>query len=219
MSLLRPTAIEGNVVWLGRVTDRDETLASTKVDSLVLDFEGIRGEHHAGLTRKSCSRVKRQYPIGTEIRNTRQVSLVSEEEMANVAEAMGIDRLLPEWLGANIALRGIAQLTRVPPASRLIFEGGCSLVVDTENTPCRHPAALLEGLFPGTGLSFPSHARGKRGIVAWVERPGRIEPGERIQMHVPQWPGYPPLDNISEAAPPIKVRTVSNEQQPAANDR
>ena len=193
MSNLLPTAIEGEVVWLGRVTDRAETLASTAVDALTLGFDGIVGEHHGGLTRRSCTRVKRQYPVGTEIRNTRQVSLVSEEELSEVSRAMGIGGLHPEWLGANVALRGIPQLTQVPPASRLIFEGGCSLVVDTENTPCRHPAALLEGLFPGAGLAFPGHARGRRGLVAWVERPGRIEPGERVRLHVPQWPGYPPL--------------------------
>ena len=193
MSFLLPTKIEGEVLWLGRVLDRKETLASTQVGALSLDFEGISGEHHGGLTRRSCSRVKRQYPMGTEIRNTRQVSLVSREELAGVAESMGIPEIRPEWLGANIALSGIPQLTQVPPSSRLIFEGGCSLVVDTENTPCRHPAALLEGLFPGAGLSFPQHARGRRGLVAWVERPGRIEPGEYLRLHVPQWRGYPPL--------------------------
>lgn len=193
MSLLLPTTIEAEVVWLGRVIDRKQTLASTPVECLSLGFDGIVGEHHGGLTRRSCTRVKRQYPVGTEIRNTRQVSLVSEEELATVAEAMGIAGIKPEWLGANIALKSIAQLTYVPPASRLIFESGCSLVVDTENTPCRHPAALLEELFPGAGLSFPKHARGRRGIVGWVERPGRVEIGDRLRLHVPQWPGYPPL--------------------------
>jgi hypothetical protein len=208
MSLLLPTAIEGEVVWLGRVTDRAETLASTAARSLELDFDGILGEHHAGLTRRSCTRVKRQYPVGTEIRNTRQVSLVSEEELSQVAQAMGLPRLQPDWLGANVALKGIPQLTQLPPASRLIFEDGCALVVDTENTPCRHPAALLEEFFPGAGLSFPKHARSRRGIVAWVERPGRIEPGERVRLHVPHWPGYPPLGDLARAAQTSDTNTV-----------
>ncbi|MEM8581143.1 MAG: sulfurase [Pseudomonadota bacterium] len=193
MSLLLPTAIEGEVVWLGRVTDRNETLASTASERLTLDFDGIRGEHHAGLTRRSCARVKRQYAVGTEIRNTRQVSIVSEQELKAVAEAMSIAELKPEWLGANIALKGIEQLTHIPPASRLIFDGGCSLVIDTENTPCRMPAELLETYFPGSGLSFPKHARNRRGVVAWVERPGQIALNERARLHVPHWPGYPPI--------------------------
>ena len=35
---------------------------------------------------------------------------------------MELDRLPPEWLGANIVLEGIPELTRIPPASRLVFD-------------------------------------------------------------------------------------------------
>ncbi len=37
-------------------------------------------------------------------------------------------------------------------------------------------------------LLFPKSAKRLRGLVAWVEKPGRIVPGEEISVRVPeQW--------------------------------
>ena len=48
-----------------------------------------------------------QYAQGTEIRNTRQISIVSVEELAFIADSMGIDTLQPEWVGANLLVSGM----------------------------------------------------------------------------------------------------------------
>jgi hypothetical protein len=95
MPALKPTDYLGEIIWLGQVGDRDEGLRSTSAQSLSLGFAGPAGETHRGLTRPSCSRVLSQYERGTEIRNVRQLSIVSEEELSAIADEMGIAHLDP----------------------------------------------------------------------------------------------------------------------------
>jgi hypothetical protein len=192
--MLEPTPIAGRIVWLGVVRDRRETLCSEPLESVEAGWEGFAGECHGGLTRPSCSRVLKLYPErGTEIRNARQVTILSAEELSAIAADLGLDRLPPEWLGANLVLEGVPALTTLPPASRLVFEGGATLTVDVENGPCRFPAEVIEAHRPGHGRAFPKVARGRRGVVAWVERPGRLASGETARLFVPPQRLYAPL--------------------------
>jgi hypothetical protein len=194
LAILTPTSIVGCVVFLGVVPDRAASLRSVAVEALDLNFAGIAGDCHAGLTRASCSRVTAQYPErGTPIRNTRQVSILSDEELAETAAALGLPRLAPEWVGANLVLQGIPRLTCLPPASRLVFSGGAVLTVDVENEPCQFPAREIEREHPGLGRGYKAAARGRRGLTAWVEREGRIVRGERVVLHAPPQRVYPPL--------------------------
>ena len=143
------------------------------------------GESHSGLVRASCVRVRHQYTQGTEIRNTRQVSIVSLEDLAVIAKNMGVDRLEPEWLGANLLVSGIPTFSQIPPSTRLIFDGGASLVVDLENSPCKYPGEIIERHHPGFGSKFAKAAVGLRGVTAWVEREGSINSGDGIRLYVP----------------------------------
>lgn len=194
MSILKPTEIFGEVVWLGLVpaeTAAREAIRSVSVDEIALDWGGPVGDVHHGLTRPACVRVRRQYAGGTEIANVRQLSVVSEEELAEIAAGLGLPRIAPEWLGATLVLRGVPDLTLLPPASRLIAEDGTALTTDTENAPCHYPAAEIERAHPGHGEAFPKIARHRRGLTAWVERPGRLKLGERLRLHLPPqrvWP-------------------------------
>ncbi|MEM8868818.1 MAG: sulfurase [Pseudomonadota bacterium] len=191
MPVLSKTELTGKIVWLGRVADRNVTLRSDPVDRLQLGFDGVEGEYHSGLTRRSCARVLTQYPKGTEIRNTRQISLVSEEEVAATAETLGIPEICPEWIGATVVVRGLPDFTLVPPSSRLVFENGTSLTVDMENAPCIFPAREIDQHHPGVGKNYKTAARHRRGITAWVERPGVLETGARFHLHVPPQRLYP----------------------------
>lgn len=194
MAILTPTGITGRVVFLGVVRDRAASLRSDPVQTLELRFDGIEGNSHAGLTRPSCSRVKAQHPRrGTPIRNTRQVSLVSAEELAATAAALGLDALPPEWVGANLVLEGVPDLTRIPPAARLVFAGGAVLTVDVENAPCQFPAREIEAERPGQGKGYVAAARGRRGLTAWVEREGALSLGEAVRVDVPPQRPWPPL--------------------------
>ncbi|MEO0619676.1 MAG: MOSC domain-containing protein [Pseudomonadota bacterium] len=184
--MLTPTDIYGtaHAILINDTPDTD--LQSRPLDQVEVTWDGFAGESHGGQRRPSCSRVLKQYPKrGTEIRNARQISILAVEELAEIARRMEIPRIAPEWVGANLALEGIPDLTQLPPSSRLIFENGTSLVVDIENGPCRFPAEILEAHFPGKGAAFPRKALGLRGVVAWVERPGTIAVGDRCRLHVP----------------------------------
>jgi hypothetical protein len=194
MAILSPTAITGTIAALGIVRDRETSPCAEPVEAVDLGFDGIAGESHSGLTRPSCSRVLAQYPErGTEIRNSRQISIVSEEDLAAIAAALGIPDLPSGWLGANVVLRGLPDLTLVPPASRLVFAGGAVLTVDMENAPCTIPAREIERRHPGRGSGFRTAARNRRGLTAWVERPGHLSIGEAVRLHVPPIRPYPPL--------------------------
>lgn len=199
MPILMPTDLTGTVVFLGLVRSRDAGPCSEPVDRVETTFEGLTGESHSGLTRASCSRVTQQYAKGTKIRNTRQASILSREEIAAIASALGLGALPPAWLGANLVLEGIPELTLLPPGARLIFDGGVSLTVDMENGPCHIPARVIEDHHPGKGGGFRTAARNRRGVTAWVEREGMIGLGETARLHVPPQRLYPPLASHREA--------------------
>jgi MOSC domain len=199
MPALLPTAIYGEITWLGAVSDRGAALPSTALNELALTFAGFKGEAHSGLTRPSCSRVTAQYPRGTEIRNTRQLSILSAEELVQIAAEMGVAALHPRLLGASMVIAGIPDFTLLPPGSRLQAKAGATLVVDMENRPCNLPAKPIDGEGPGNGRAFKSAAKHLRGVTAWVEREGVLHLGERIRLHVPDQPTWPHLTAAREA--------------------
>ena len=162
-------------------------------------FDGFVGESHSGAVRPSCSRVAALYPTGTPIRNSRQVSVLSREEMVATAAAMGIATLAPEWVGANLVLEGLPDLTLLPP-SWLQFDGGATLVIDMENAPCQFPAREIDAEHPGFGRFYRRAALHRRGTTAWVEREGRIAIGDAARLFVPPQRPYPPLAGVSAEA-------------------
>lgn len=194
MPALRPTGFFGIVTWIGRVADREAGLAAAPLRSARLGFAGIAGEAHGGLTRPACSRVAAQHPEGTDIRNVRQLSVLSSEEIALIAAEMGLPALDPAWLGASLVVEGIADFSHVPPSSRLQAPGGATLVVDMENRPCHLPAKVIDAAAPGKGRAFKVAARGRRGVTAWVEREGEIRLGDALRLHVPDQPVWAHLD-------------------------
>ena len=191
MSKLTPSQHYGEIVWLGTTADSEKDIASVSCDSIEANWEGFVGDCHSGLTRASCVRVRAQYEKGTEIRNTRQISILSEEELAEVATRLGVPLIKPEWVGANMILKGIPDFTLVPPNSRLLFDGGVTLTIDYENGPCKYPAEKIEEAHPGHGKDFPIKAQQKRGVTAWVEKPGSLSIGQRCRLHVPPQRLYP----------------------------
>ncbi|MEM7293922.1 MAG: sulfurase, partial [Pseudomonadota bacterium] len=114
MSILKKTAVVGQVKAVLINGDAERDLTSKEVDSVTATYGGFVGDAHFGLTRESCVRVAQQYEEGTEIRNVRQISILSEEEMQGIADTMEIPRLLPEWVGANMSISGIPLLTQLP---------------------------------------------------------------------------------------------------------
>ena len=199
MPALIPTDFTAKIIWLGRVSDRDATLRAESLDEVMATFSGVEGEEHAGLTRSSCSRVTSQYPRGTEIRNVRQFSILSAEDLDAIASRMGIDAINPAWVGASMVLQGIPDFTHVPPSSRLQSSAGTTLVVDMENRPCHLPAKVIDEDAPGKGKAFKTAAKGRRGVTAWVEREGILRVGDTVTLHVPDQRPWPHMKAIHGA--------------------
>ena len=188
MSALKPTQFIGRITWLGRVADRDAALESQSLTTLAATFAGPDGEAHGGLTRPSCSRVLGQYPRNTEIRNTRQFSILSAEDLTAIAAEMGLPMLDPALVGASMIIEGIPDFSHLPPSSRLQGANGATLVVDMNNRPCTLPARPIETRHPGFGKAFKPAAKARRGVTAWVEREGSFALGEEIRLHIPDQP-------------------------------
>jgi MOSC domain-containing protein YiiM len=131
-------------------------------------------------------RVKEQYPLNTEIRNTRQISILSEEELREIAGDIGLDALDPTLLGASMLIRGIPDFSHIPPSARLQAPSGATVTVDMLNGPCNLPAREIEKEETGRGKGFKAAAMGRRGVTAWVEREGRIALGDELRLHVPR---------------------------------
>lgn len=188
MPALASTPFVAQIVWLGRVEDRDKALPSVSVDQLDLTFAGPVGESHGGLTRPSCSRVMHLYPRGSTIRNARQMSILSIEDLQAIAQAMGLEALDPGLLGASMVVQGLLDFSHLPPSSRLVSDSGAAIVVDMENRPCTLPARPIESRHPGKGAAFKRAATGRRGVTAWIEAEGRLSIGDRLRLFVPDQP-------------------------------
>lgn len=186
MPALKPTDHVAEIVWLGRVPHRDrDEIEGLALDEMPLSFAGAVGEVHAGLTRPSCSRVLSQYPRNTEIRNVRQLSVVSAEELDEIARTLGLEAVDPAWVGASVVVQGITDFSHIPPSSRLQNQHGATVTVDMNNRPCILPAKTIEEQHPGHGKAFKAAAKGKRGVTAWVEREGVFRLGDRLRLHIP----------------------------------
>lgn len=194
MPALKPTEFTAEIVWLGVATeDEDGSLRSKPLQQMNLTFAGPEGEvRHGGRTRASCSRVSSQHPRGTEIVNERQLSILSQEELDGIAADCGLDSLDPGLIGASLIIRGIPDFTHVPPSSRLQAEDGATVVIDMENRPCIYPGQEIETEAPGHGKAFKAAAKDRRGVTAWVQRPGMLRVGATLRLHIPDQRAWAP---------------------------
>jgi len=184
MPVLKPTKLKAVITFLGVNTD-DSDLCTSPITDVKVSYAGFDGDSHSGETRRSCVRVVSQYPKGTEIRNTRQISALSAEELNEIKTTMTLDELDPCWVGANMVVSGIHDFSELPPSCRLIAPNGTALVVDMQNAPCKFPGEQIEIRKPGKGHAFPAAAVGKRGVTLWVENQGLLAVGDELTLHVP----------------------------------
>lgn len=182
--------LQGQVVAV-YANDRPHTLETQPAGRLACTLEGILADKHRGLVYRADGRYP-FYERGTPILNTRQVSLVSIEELGHIQKALGLDYLVAGWLGANIALMNIPHLSLLPIGSRLFFSSGAVLLNSGYNPPCVGPGKIINRYFPDVPANaFPKAAHLKRGIVAMVEREGDIADGDEVRVHLPTQPAYP----------------------------
>ncbi len=183
--------------WVGEIIAvlRSETkgsLHSTAYETLEFADGGVVGDKHFGFTMKSSVRELSQYPRGTVIRNNRQWSAVSEEELADIASKMGVSAIKPEWIGANLLIKGIPNLTKLPPLSMLTIRPDSKdrvvLIVCGDNKPCKIAhQKIVEYLGFEPTVGFVQAAFGQRGLVGWIEKAGNISVGDKAIVSIAQF--------------------------------
>jgi hypothetical protein len=167
------------------ITPPGEERVSHRVEDLELAWEGVVGDVHFGTTRRSDSR-RHEYPRGTEIRNERQVTIVSPVELAEIARRLGVPYIEPEWLGANMLVSGIEHLTATPSTAVFIAPSGAALMIMRANGPCRGPGNVIQSHYPEIphlAERFAKEAVGLRGLTAVVERPGVLHAGDSLTVY------------------------------------
>ena len=104
--------------------DSPDYLHTEEVESLELDFGGIVGNRHYGLTRIAEVRTRFMYKEGSvEIRNNAQWTAISDDELRSINKnlRLGEDELHPEHIGSNILQSGIKEFTATPRGYYLAF--------------------------------------------------------------------------------------------------
>jgi hypothetical protein len=183
--------VTGRLAWVGFAPGRD--FVTTAAPRLELTYAGIPGDLHGGLTRPSGVR-EPWYPRGTPMRNERQLTILSAEENAEIAADLGLPELRPEWIGGNLLLEGVPRLSLLPPRSILMFPSGAAIRIDGDNGPCRQSGRAIARHWPDrpeVEFGFVKAAKHKRGLVGWVEREGRVTPGDTVKIRVWEQALYP----------------------------
>lgn len=186
MQKLGPQKLSGKIKGLFLAAGDD--FVSNAVDAFELSFEGIVGDYHAGYTRRSGGR-EPWYKRGTEMRNERQVSLLSSEEMQDVAEKLNIQSVDPGLIGGNFLIEGVPNFSKIPPRTQLFFPSGAVIRIDGYNAPCSIAGESLQsGEKDRDDIKhgFVKAAMETRGLVGWVEVPGRVAVDDEVKIRI--WP-------------------------------
>lgn len=156
------------------------------VDTVHLDLGGAPGDRHYGTTMKSGGRQYPLYSRGTEILNTRQLSMIDVAELHAIAAALHIDDIAPGTIADNITTSGLPLLTALAPMTRLAFGDspgeGAVVITGGENDPCVIAGRMVAARYGCRAESFPKAAIHRRGLTGWVEHPGAIRVGDRITV-------------------------------------
>lgn len=175
---------------------KSDSFVTMPHQELALDMAGIAGDRHAGATRPAGPR-EPWLPKGMSLRNDRQLSVLSKEELALIATGLGLEALDPGLIGANLVTEGIVDLSRLPPGAHLAiggnwggqgrFDGHTLLRVEAYNRPCRGPGRKLAAAHgnPDLEFAFVTVARSLRGLVLSVAHPGVIRPGDAVVVIPP----------------------------------
>lgn len=166
------------------IADEPESFVTRRIPNVELEFGGMRGDRHFGVSARADAR-QPMYPRGTEILNRRQITIVSEEECQKIADDLGIEYILPEWLGANLLVNGFPELSKLPMGSRILFPNGTGLICMGENQPCIFPGQEIQKHYEGTpklAANFVRAGHKRRGIVCAVECPGEIFEGDELRI-------------------------------------
>lgn len=167
---------------------------SRPVDSVAFTYEGMTGDKYYGSVLLGRTHHPELSSGKVLLRNTRQVSIMSEDELEELATELGIAEVRAEWMSANLLISGIPKLSKLPVGTRFYFSGGLTLVNECQNFPCKTTARIVQEQYPnqsGIEAVFIKTAFDRRGLVTWVEYPGILRVGASCEIRLPPaWHNY-----------------------------
>lgn len=98
---------------------------------------------------------------------------------------LGVETVLPEWLGANLLIKGFPEFTKLTIGSRILFPSGAGLICMGENQPCTLSGDEIQKHYvehEKLSTRFVRAGYKRRGIVCAVERPGEIHENDEVQI-------------------------------------
>ncbi len=186
------------------ILNRYDTSKSTPIPKIqAVIRHGIKGDRHAGarlLDVRERDLLAFGLPKGIEIANHREVSIVSTEELQEIATALDLPGPIePGSLGENLIVSGIPRFTDLPMGTQLFFQKNettkrtAVLTVWGENVPCTGPGEVIQTQFPDhpdIANRFVKAALRRRGVVASVYSSGFIHPGDTLIIRLPETRPY-----------------------------
>lgn len=181
-------------------TGDPDSLLTVPVQEMEVNLQGIVENKKSGFSKDSDSRDREllrdsHYPKHVEVRNWRQWSAVSPEELTDIANNLNVDLVTPEMLGANISLEGITNFTTLPRGTVFRFPSEAMLMVEEENNPCIGPGEEIHKVYPQVKPNlFQKSAIHKRGLVGVVQRAGilKVDDVVNVKVYEPKIYSIPP---------------------------
>jgi MOSC domain-containing protein YiiM len=99
-------------------------------------------------------------------------------------------------VGANLCIRGLPELSRLPKGTLLKFPSGAELIVEEFNPPCSNMSKIQASLHQTTSgkevsnTAFSKAAKLNRGVVGVVEASGIINAGDEVTIVLYQTPSW-----------------------------
>ena len=163
--------------------------------SIQVELDGIVGDRHRSYVRDTWKSDKQ--PFGTVRRNERQWSAVSVEELDAIAGEMDLQGpMTAASLGANLCIKGIPELSRLPKGTLLKFPSGAELIVEEFNPPCGNMSRIQASHHQTksgkevSNTAFSKAAKLIRGVVGVVEAAGVINAGDEVTIVLYETPGW-----------------------------
>ena len=173
----------------------NDDLSKDEHATIQVKLDGVVGDRHRSFERTTWAGDKQ--PKGTTRRNERQWSAVSVEELAEIQRTMDLtEPLSASHLGANLCLRGLTELSRLPKGTVLRFPSGAELMVEEFNAPCHDMGKKLASRYttrsgqPLSSTAFSKAAQFTRGVVGVAEVAGAISAGDEVTVDYYETPAW-----------------------------
>ncbi len=181
-----------------------EAQSTEQKEKIELFPDGVAGDRHTRPWRHLGVRDKVLtafgLPKGVLLAPTRQVSIVSVEELQAIGKTLGTKKPIPHGaLGENLVIAGIPRLTQLPPGTLLCFRKGGAprtavVAVWAENIPCIISGTEVQAATETENIAgrFVDVAMGRRGLVGFVMSSGVIKKGDEVVALIPAQRLYTP---------------------------